>query len=72
MSFAFVLDCSAALPWIFGDEASEATDHLLNELVDPEKYDKALSGSGLMHIIGMRVALQMVSAPRKTGKIDEA
>lgn len=32
MSFAFVLDCSAALPWIFGDEASEATDRLLNEL----------------------------------------
>ncbi len=32
MSFAFVLDCSAALPWIFGDEASEATDFLLNEL----------------------------------------
>jgi predicted nucleic acid-binding protein len=32
MSSAFVLDCSATLPWIFSDEATDATDRLLNEL----------------------------------------
>ena len=28
----FVLDCSAALPWVFADEATEKTDRLLEEL----------------------------------------
>ena len=32
MRLAFVLDCSATLPWIFGDEATDATDRFLNEL----------------------------------------
>jgi predicted nucleic acid-binding protein len=32
MTSAFVLDCSAALPWVFQDEASPATDRLLDEL----------------------------------------
>lgn len=32
MTSAFVLDCSAALPWIFGDEATTATDRLLDDL----------------------------------------
>lgn len=32
MSMALVLDCSAALPWIFADEASPATDRLLDTL----------------------------------------
>ena len=30
----FVLDCSATLPWIFDDEATEATDRLLYDLRD--------------------------------------
>ena len=29
---SFVLDCSATLPWILGDEATDATDQLLNTL----------------------------------------
>ena len=32
MSEAFVLDCSATLPWVFGDEATSACDRLLDEL----------------------------------------
>lgn len=32
MSEAFVLDCSATLPWIFGDEATPECDRLLDEL----------------------------------------
>ncbi len=34
---SFVLDCSAALPWVFGDEACTATDGLLKEMVDGRK-----------------------------------
>jgi predicted nucleic acid-binding protein len=32
VSDAFVLDCSATLPWVFGDEASPACDALLDQL----------------------------------------
>ena len=32
MTATFVLDCSATLPWIFGDEATKATDRLLDDL----------------------------------------
>lgn len=32
MTSAFVLDCSATLPWIFHDEAIPATDRLLDDL----------------------------------------
>jgi len=32
VSDAFVLDCSATLPWIFGDEATPASDRLLDDL----------------------------------------
>lgn len=32
MSDAFVLDCSATLPWVFGDEATPACDALLDQL----------------------------------------
>lgn len=32
MSMAFVLDCSATLPWIFASEATSATDRLLDRL----------------------------------------
>ena len=33
----FVLDCSATLPWVFGDEASPAADGLLDRLVQGER-----------------------------------
>ena len=32
MNAAFVLDCSATLPWVFHDEVSAAADRLLDEL----------------------------------------
>ncbi|MEI6494188.1 MAG: type II toxin-antitoxin system VapC family toxin [Verrucomicrobiota bacterium] len=32
MTNSFVLDCSATLPWVFGDEATSATDRLLEDL----------------------------------------
>jgi predicted nucleic acid-binding protein len=32
VSEAFVLDCSATLPWVFGDEATPAYDALLDQL----------------------------------------
>lgn len=34
---AFVLDCSATLPWVFADEASPAADALLDQLVQGER-----------------------------------
>ncbi len=34
---AFVLDCSATLPWVFADEASPAADALLDQLVKGER-----------------------------------
>ena len=37
MRHAFVLDCSATLPWVFGDEASSAADALLDRLVQGER-----------------------------------
>lgn len=32
MSAAFVVDCSAAMPWLFSDEATAKTTELLNRL----------------------------------------
>ena len=32
MKDAFVLDCSATLPWVFADEATPAADRLLDQL----------------------------------------
>ncbi len=32
MSNAFVLDCSATLPWVFADEATPGCDQLIDEL----------------------------------------
>jgi predicted nucleic acid-binding protein len=32
MSLIYVLDCSATLPWLFEDEATEKTDRLLNRM----------------------------------------
>lgn len=37
MRTEFVLDCSATLPWVFGDEASPAADALLDRLVQGER-----------------------------------
>jgi predicted nucleic acid-binding protein len=34
---AFVLDCSATLPWLFSSEATPATDRLLTSLADGAK-----------------------------------
>jgi predicted nucleic acid-binding protein len=34
---AFVLDCSATLPWVFASEATPATDALLDVLVNGGK-----------------------------------
>ena len=34
---SFVLDCSAALPWVFADEATAGTDRLLDELAAGEQ-----------------------------------
>jgi predicted nucleic acid-binding protein len=37
MSVEFVLDCSAALPWLFASEATSATDRLLDQLATGAK-----------------------------------
>lgn len=34
---SFVLDCSAVLPWVFGDEATKYTDLLLEEMARGEE-----------------------------------
>ncbi len=34
---AFVLDCSATLPWVFADEARTAADALLDQLVQGQR-----------------------------------
>lgn len=34
---SFLLDCSALLPWVFGDEATEETDQLLDEMARGEE-----------------------------------
>jgi predicted nucleic acid-binding protein len=34
---SFVLDCSAALPWVFADEVTAGTDRLLDELAAGEQ-----------------------------------
>lgn len=34
---AFVLDCSATLPWVFADEATPSADALLDQLVQGER-----------------------------------
>ena len=39
---AFVLDCSVALAWLFPDEATEATDHLRDSLVEGRAFAPAL------------------------------
>lgn len=38
----FVLDCSLAMAWVFPDEATEATDRLLDALIDGRAFVPAL------------------------------
>ncbi len=64
MTPAFVLDCSAALPWIFHDEASSATDRLLDDLtVGAQAWVPALWHLELGNVL--------LGAQRK-GRIDQA
>lgn len=39
---AFVLDCSTTMAWIFPDEATEATDRLLQSLAEEQAFAPAL------------------------------
>lgn len=61
---SFVLDCSAVLPWVFGDEATGETDQLLDELAAGEQ---ALV-PGIWHL---EVGNVLLGAMRKK-RIDQA
>jgi predicted nucleic acid-binding protein len=50
---AFVLDASIALAWCFGDEATPATDALLDRLADEEAVAPALWRSGVANALIM-------------------
>lgn len=60
----FVLDCSATVPWVFGSEATAATDALLDRLT---AGDKAWVPS-LWHL---ELGNVLIGAQRK-GRIDKA
>ena len=60
----FVLDCSATLPWIFADEAAEATDQLLDTLQNGAQAWVP----GLWHL---ELANVLIGAQRR-GRIDQA
>jgi predicted nucleic acid-binding protein len=61
---SFVLDCSATLPWIFGDEATDATDQPLDTL---HKGAQAWVPA-LWHL---ELANVLIGAQRR-GRIDQA
>ncbi len=61
---AFVLDCSATLPWVFADEAGAAADALLDQLV---KGDRAWVPA-LWHL---ELGNVLLGAQRR-GRIDQA
>ncbi|EIQ01423.1 putative nucleic acid-binding protein [Opitutaceae bacterium TAV1] len=64
MTPALVLDCSATLPWIFQDEATEATDRLLDDLTaGAEAWVPALWHLELGNVL--------IGAQRR-GRIDQA
>ncbi|AHF89098.1 twitching motility protein PilT [Opitutaceae bacterium TAV5] len=64
MTPAFVLDCSATLPWIFQDEATDATDRLLDDLTaGAEAWVPALWHLELGNVL--------IGAQRR-GRIDQA
>ena len=64
MKKPFVLDCSATLPWVFGDEATAATDRLLEDLsAGAEAWVPALWHLELGNVL--------VGAQRR-GRIDQA
>jgi predicted nucleic acid-binding protein len=64
MTPAFVLDCSAALPWIFEDEVTKATDRLLDDLAaGAEAWVPALWHLELGNVL---------LGAQKRGRIDQA
>ena len=60
----FALDCSAVLPWVFGDEATAASDRLLDDLADGGR-------AWVPALWHLEVANVMLGAQRR-GKIDKA
>jgi len=60
----FVLDCSATLPWVFGDEATAATDRLLEDL-------SAGATAWVPALWHLELGNVMVGAQRR-GRIDQA
>ncbi len=61
---SFVLDCSATQPWIFADEAAEATDQLLDTLQNGAQARVP----ALWHL---ELANVLIGAQRR-GRIDQA
>lgn len=64
MSTAFVLDCSATLPWIFADEATPDTENLLNDMT-------AGTAAWVPSLWHLELANSLLSAQRKR-RIDPA
>lgn len=60
----FVLDCSATLPWVFGSEATKATDALLSALGEGTK-------AWVPALWHLEVANALLGAQRR-GRIDAA
>ncbi|MBU6181209.1 MAG: type II toxin-antitoxin system VapC family toxin [Verrucomicrobia bacterium] len=60
----FVLDCSAALPWVFADEATKGTDRLLDGLAAGDQ-------AWVPAIWHLEVGNVLLGAMRK-GRIDQA
>jgi predicted nucleic acid-binding protein len=60
----FVLDCSATLPWVFGDEATAATDRLLEDL-------SAGAAAWVPALWHLELGNVMVGAQRR-GRMDQA
>jgi len=61
---AFVLDCSATLPWLFASEATAATDHLLGALTAGAK-------AWVPTLWHLELANVLLSAQRR-GRVDKA
>lgn len=60
----FVLDCSATLPWVFGSEATKATDALLDRLARGSK-------AWVPALWHLELANVLLGAKRR-GRIDQA
>lgn len=61
---SFVLDCSAVIPWVFGDEATPSTDLLLDEMAGGQK-------AWVPEIWRLEVGNVLIGAMRKK-RIDQA